>query len=82
VRSAGESVSDQSISAHQNARAICILMAITGNLDVKGGNFNPIPDTMGVRPPSKRYIDSPFGRVVRKQLGGTPISSLRALRVN
>ena len=61
---------DQSVSTHQNARAICILEAITGNLDVPGGNVNPIPRHYGVSTAIKRYIDTLPTELLEKQLGG------------
>ncbi|OGP96038.1 MAG: hypothetical protein A2157_04815 [Deltaproteobacteria bacterium RBG_16_47_11] len=61
---------DQSISSHQNARAICILQSITGNLDIPGGNVNPIPGHRGVSTAVSRAVDSLPPGVLEKQLGG------------
>lgn len=61
---------DQSVSTHQNARAICILESITGNLDVPGGNINPIPRYYGCSTAIKRYTDKLPVELFEKQLGG------------
>jgi anaerobic selenocysteine-containing dehydrogenase len=61
---------DQSISTHQNARAICILQSITGNLDVPGGNANPVPRYHGSLAMIKRYAESLPDELFLKQLGG------------
>jgi len=61
---------DQSISSHQNARAICILQAITGNLDIPGGNINPTPRYHGCGAEIKRTIDRLPIELFEKQLGG------------
>lgn len=61
---------DQSITAHQNSRAICILQSITGNLDVPGGNINPVPRYHGCVAVIKRYANSLPAEFFVKQLGG------------
>jgi len=61
---------DQSISTHQNARAICILESITGNLDVPGGNINPIARHHGCVTAIKQFSDRLPVELFEKQLGG------------
>lgn len=61
---------DQAVSTHQTVRAICILEAITGNLDIPGGNINPIPRHHGCSTAIKRYADSLPAELFEKQLGG------------
>jgi anaerobic selenocysteine-containing dehydrogenase len=61
---------DMLVSTHQTPRAICILESITGNLDVPGGNFNPVPGHYGVVSAIKRYADGLPSEVFEKQLGG------------
>ncbi len=61
---------DQSVSTHQTVRAICLLEAITGNLDIPGGNFNPIPGHYGCSTAVKRYINRLPTELFEKQLGG------------
>lgn len=61
---------DQAVSTHQNSRAICILQAITGNLDVPGGNVNPIPRHHGIGTALRRYADKVPPELFEKQLGG------------
>ncbi len=61
---------DQTITAHQSSRAICILEAVCGNLDVKGGNINPIPGHLGVGAAIKQKAESMPPEVFEKQLGG------------
>lgn len=60
---------DMLVSTHQAPRAICILEAITGNLDVPGGNFNPVPGHYGIVTAIKRYADSLPAEFFEKQLG-------------
>ena len=61
---------EHSVSTHQNVRAICILKAITGNLDVPGGNINPVPRCHGVNTVVSRYVDTLPNRILERQLGG------------
>jgi anaerobic selenocysteine-containing dehydrogenase len=61
---------DQAISTHQNARAICILQSITGNLDIPGGNINPIPPYQGCSAVIRQSVDRLPPEVLEKQLGG------------
>jgi len=61
---------EHSVSAHQNPRAICILQAITGNLDVPGGTVNPVPRCYGVNTAIRRYVDTVPAELLEKQLGG------------
>ena len=61
---------DQCVSTHQSVRALCILVSITGNLDVPGGNINPIPKHKGVVTEIKNYADKQPAAFFEKQLGG------------
>jgi anaerobic selenocysteine-containing dehydrogenase len=61
---------DQAISTHQNARAICILQSVTGNLDIPGGNISHIPRYHGCGAAVKHAIDRHPLELFEKQLGG------------
>jgi anaerobic selenocysteine-containing dehydrogenase len=61
---------DHAVTAHQSTRAICILEAICGNLDIKGGNLNPVPRHLGVGTAIQSKANSLPAEVFDKQLGG------------
>ncbi len=60
---------DMNTNAHQTPRALCILQAITGNVDNEGGNYYPVPRARGHRDFVENFARSFPAEVYEKQIG-------------
>ena len=60
---------DMNVNAHQGPRALCILQCITGNVDVPGGNYYPVPLCKAHREFVEDYAKRMPAELFEKQLG-------------